>query len=31
MNDDNVAIRLKGFIDEMGLTNSQFADNDVVY
>ena len=26
MNDDNVAIRLKGFIDEMGLTNSQFAD-----
>lgn len=26
MNEDNVAIRLKGFIDEMGLTNSQFAD-----
>ncbi len=26
MNGDNVAIRLKGFIDEMGLTNSQFAD-----
>ncbi|MCM1440448.1 MAG: hypothetical protein NC131_14770 [Roseburia sp.] len=24
--EDNVAIRLKGFIDEMGLTNSQFAD-----
>lgn len=26
MNEENVAIRLKGFIDEMGLTNSQFAD-----
>ena len=26
MNEDNVAIRLKGFIEEMGLTNSQFAD-----
>lgn len=26
MIEDNVAIRLKGFIDEMGLTNSQFAD-----
>lgn len=26
MGEDNVAIRLKGFIDEMGLTNSQFAD-----
>lgn len=26
MNEDKVAIRLKGFIDEMGLTNSQFAD-----
>ncbi len=26
MREDNVAIRLKGFIDEMGLTNSQFAD-----
>lgn len=26
MNGDNVAIRLKGFIDKMGLTNSQFAD-----
>lgn len=26
MNEDNVAIRLKVFIDEMGLTNSQFAD-----
>lgn len=24
--EDNVAIRLKGFMDEMGLTNSQFAD-----
>lgn len=26
MSEDNVAIRLKGFIEEMGLTNSQFAD-----
>lgn len=26
MTEDNVAFRLKGFIDEMGLTNSQFAD-----
>ena len=26
MSEENVAIRLKGFIDEMGLTNSQFAD-----
>lgn len=26
MNEENVANRLKGFIDEMGLTNSQFAD-----
>ncbi len=26
MIEDNVAIRLKGFMDEMGLTNSQFAD-----
>lgn len=26
MNEENVAIRLKGFIDSMGLTNSQFAD-----
>jgi len=26
MSEDNVAIRLKGFMDEMGLTNSQFAD-----
>ena len=24
--EDNVAIRLKGFMDEMGLSNSQFAD-----
>ena len=24
--EDNVAIRLKGFMDEMDLTNSQFAD-----
>ena len=27
MNEDNVAIRLKGFIDSSGLTSSQFADN----
>lgn len=26
MEDDNVAIRLKGFIESQGLTNSQFAD-----
>ncbi len=26
MEEDNVAIRLKGFIDSQGLTNSQFAD-----
>jgi transcriptional regulator with XRE-family HTH domain len=26
MDDDNVAIRLKGFIESEGLTNSQFAD-----
>ncbi len=26
MNEENVANRLKGFINEMGLTNSQFAD-----
>ena len=26
MNEENVAIRLKGFIDEKGLTNSEFAD-----
>lgn len=26
MKEENVAIRLKGFIDEMGLTSSQFAD-----
>ena len=27
MDTDNVAIRLKGFIQSQGLTNSQFADN----
>ena len=26
MNEDNVAIRLKGFIDSLGLSSSQFAD-----
>lgn len=26
MNEENVAIRLKGFIDKMGLSSSQFAD-----
>lgn len=26
MSEDNIAIRLKGFIDSSGLTNSQFAD-----